>query len=501
MQKSVLDWLDLAACRFGDKTVFQTKENSICFSRLLHQSKAIGSYLCGQIMPRSPVAVLTGRRVDTPACFLGIVQAGCFYAPMDASMPVPRLRQNLEVLQASHMIVDREHLETAAALHFSGHIHVLEDILQTPVQEERLAAIRRAITEEDPLYVIFTSGSSGIPKGVITSHHALMCYIESVQKVLQLSDSDVLGNQSPLDYIAAIRDIYLPLLTGASTVILPKNEFSMPTQLFETLDTYGVTTLCWSVAGLEVPAKLHAFDSVKPHFLKKVIFSGSVMPGHVLRVWQQNLPETVFINQYGPTEATASCTYHVVTETVQDDTVLPIGIPYENYRVVLLNEDGTETPDGQTGEICISGPALALGYYHDPVRTAQSFIPNPLCPQYRSLLYKTGDLGSWNEQGELEFHGRRDRQIKHMGHRIELDEIEKTAGMVAGIEQCCALYQKEKEQLWLFYTGEATSRDIVLHFRQEMPAFMVPRKLMKLSAMPCLPNGKTDMRTLSSYMK
>ena len=284
-------------------------------------------------------------------------------------------------------------------------------------------------------------------------------------------------------------------------MILPKNEFSMPTQLFETLDTYGVTTLCWSVAGLEVPAKLHAFDSVKPHFLKKVIFSGSVMPGHVLRVWQQNLPETVFINQYGPTEATASCTYHVVTETVQDDTVLPIGIPYENYRVVLLNEDGTETPDGQTGEICISGPALALGYYHDPVRTAQSFIPNPLCPQYRSLLYKTGDLGSWNEQGELEFHGRRDRQIKHMGHRIELDEIEKTAGMVAGIEQCCALYQKEKEQLWLFYTGEATSRDIVLHFRQEMPAFMVPRKLMKLSAMPCLPNGKTDMRTLLSYMK
>ncbi|MCQ4022542.1 MULTISPECIES: amino acid adenylation domain-containing protein [unclassified Ruminococcus] len=501
MNISVLDWLNCTAEKYPNKTAFSDSEKSISFSEYNRYTKSIGSYLAEFVTAGSPVVVMTGRHIFTPACFLGIVRAGCFYAPIDATMPQARLNQIINVIKAEYMIVDREHLEIASALDFSGRIIVMEDILDYPCNESLLAQAVSFLNEQAPLYVIFTSGSTGVPKGVITSHHSLMCYIDAVSEVLKVDDNDVFGSQSPLDYIAAVRDIYLPIKTGASTVIIPKSEFSMPTQLFDTLNKNKVTALCWSVAGVELPAKLGAFDVLKPEYLKKVCFSGSVMPGKYLRIWQQALPDVMYVNQYGPTEATASCTYYVVDKEVTDDTVLPIGVPYKNYSIMLLNEDGTATQQGEIGEICVKGPILALGYYGNPEKTDESFIQNPLNKNYRELIYKTGDLGSWNEDGLLEFHGRMDRQIKHMGHRIELGEIEATAKQLDNISDCCALYNKEKEHLYLFYTGIASSKEIVLHFRRILPAFMVPRKLVNLDALPVLPNGKTDMQALKTYFK
>jgi amino acid adenylation domain-containing protein len=501
MNTSVLNWLDNTVKAYENKTVFTDSERSITFAEFDRYTKSVGTFLADKVSTNSPVIVMSGRHALTPACFLGVVRAGCFYAPMDATMPVSRLNQIIGVIKSDYMLVDKEHLEIAQKLDFDGTIFVMEDIIDTPANEDLLAKARVGLNQTSPLYVIFTSGSTGVPKGVITSHHSLMCYIDAVCKVLYINDSDVMGNQSPLDYIAAIRDIYFPIKTGASTVIIPKNEFSMPTQLFETLNKNKVTALCWSVAGIELPAKLGAFDIVKPEYLKKVCFSGSVMPCKYLKIWQEALPDVLYVNQYGPTEATASCTYYVVEGKVEDDTVLPIGVPYENYTITLLNDDNTATEQGKTGEICVSGPILALGYYGDTERTNQSFVQNPLNPNYRELIYKTGDLGSFDENGILQFHGRKDRQIKHMGHRIELGEIEEAAKQLKGVTDCCALYYKEKEHLYLFYTGDATSKEIVLHFRQILPAFMVPRKLVNLEKLPQLPNGKTDMQTLKTYFK
>ena len=222
------------------------------------------------------------------------------------------------------------------------------------------------------------------------------------------------------------------------------------------------------------------------------------MPGKCLKQWQENLPDTLFVNQYGPTEATASCTYHVVTEKAEDGTVLPIGLPYKNYRVFLLNEDGTAVKQGSEGEICVSGPILALGYYNDPERTVASFIQNPLNKAYNELIYKTGDIGVMREDGVLEFHGRMDRQIKHLGHRVELDEVELAAGRVDGVKECSVVYNKEKETIWLFYTGTATVKEIAVELRKYLPGFMVPRKIKNLEEIPRLPNGKIDMNKLKA---
>ena len=501
METSVLNRLDKTAAAFPDKVMFRDETAEITFGEFDRLTKAVGTYLAQRVPAGSPVAVMSGRHILTPSCFLGAVRAGCFYAPMDGDMPQTRLNQIIGVIRAGFMLVDRAHLETAQALDFDGEIIVFEDIRDTEPDETLLAAREKTLGCTSPLYVIFTSGSTGVPKGVITSHQSLMTYIDSVAKVLDINSTDILGNQSPLDYIAAVRDIYFPVSFGASTYIIPKNEFAVPTTLFDTLNREMITALCWSVAGVELPAKLGAFDVSKPEYLRKLCFSGSVMPCKYLKIWQEHMPDVLYVNQYGPTEATASCTYYVVKEKVNDDTVLPIGTAYDNYHVMLLNEDNTATPQGETGEICVSGPILALGYYGNKEQTEKSFLQNPLNDNYRELIYKTGDLGHFDENGVLHFHGRKDRQIKHLGHRIELGEIEETAKKIAGVTDCCALYYKDKATLYLFYVGPATSKEIVLYFRQNMPAFMVPRKLINLEALPTLPNGKTDMQTLKSYFK
>ena len=501
METSVLCRLNSAVEKYGDKIAYKDPENSLTFRQFNELTRSIGTYLARLVPAGAPVVVMSGRHIFTPACFLGAVRAGCFYAPMDGDMPVTRLNQILGVIKADFMLVDKAHLEIAQGLEFRGTIIVMEDIIDYPANDELLEQREKTLICTSPLYVIFTSGSTGVPKGVITSHQSLMTYIDSVSKVLDINDTDVLGNQSPLDYIAAIRDIYFPISRGASTFVIPKNEFAVPTALFDTLNREKITALCWSVAGVELPAKLGAFDVLKPEYLKKLCFSGSVMPCKYLKIWQENLPDVLYVNQYGPTEATASCTYYVVKEKVDDDTVLPIGTPYDNYKVTLLTEDNKPVANGETGEICVSGPILALGYYGNAGYTEKAFIQNPLNSNYRELIYRTGDLGSFDENGILHFHGRMDRQIKHLGHRIELGEIEEAARKIDGVVDCCSLYNKPKEHLYLLYTGDATSKDIVLSFRKNMPAFMVPRKLVNLDKLPTLPNGKIDMQTLKTYFK
>ena len=299
-----------------------------------------------------------------------------------------------------------------------------------------------------------------------------------------------------MNNLVEIRDIYIPLLTGCSTTIIPKELFMQPSELFKYMNEYKVSSVGWSVSAFTVLSALSAFTEEKLKYLRKICFSGSVMPSPCLREWQTNLPETKFVNQYGPTEATASCTYYIVDHVVENDEKIPIGKPYDNYKVFILNDDLTNTPQGEIGEICVSGPILALGYYNDLERTNKSFVLNPNNKGYPELMYRTGDYGKINEEGLLEFHGRMDRQIKHMGHRVELDEIEHAAMMIDGIDECTSLYNKEKETLYLFYSGTQNKRDISLGLKEKLPVFMIPRKIIQLEALPKLANGKIDMNKL-----
>lgn len=503
MVHSVIDYLKYASERYGDKTAYNDTKNTISFREAEISASRIASALLDRRLFQKPVLVLAERSVLTPAAFLGTAMAGCFYIPVDASLNTHRMDQIILASGADLLLTNTSLLPLAGQLEYEGEVLTIEKALETDINAPALADAEKKMHCQMPLYVIFTSGSSGKPKGVCTSHLSLINYIEAVDEVLQLQENDVLGNQSPLDYIAAIRDIYLPLKTGAETVIIPSGQFAMAAELAETLNTYKVSVLCWSAAGLEVGAKTGLLDEIgekQEKHIRKVLFSGSVLPGRVLAAWQRCFPEAQFINQYGPTEATASCTYHIVEGEASEDTVLPIGIPYRNYGILLLKGDGTETSRGEVGEICVTGPGVTLGYYGDPELTAGSFIQNPLNSTYREIIYKTGDLGKYNEDGLLLFCGRKDRQIKHLGHRIELEEIELAAGGIDGIEECAAVYNEAKKALCLVYAGSADKKSIVLHFRESMPAFMVPRKVIKVEELPHLPNGKTDLKAVSEFV-
>ena len=506
MASQVFDWIRRSAASYGSRIVYDGIEKSISFEELERYSASVATWVARHSAIERPVAVMAGRNVYTPACYMGVARAGCFYAPMDPDVPRQRLEQIMSVAEPSIVIVDREHLEIAKGVAGGCEIALIEDLLTYPADDDLVDAREASVTETSPLYMIFTSGSTGKPKGVLTSHRSMICYLEGLNEVIGLDESDVLGNQAPLDYIAAIRDMYLPVMTGASTVMVPKNEFAMPDALFKTLNDHGVTTLCWSTAGLEVPAKLGGFADSRPEHLKRVVFSGSVISNKYLRVWQENLPDVTFINQYGPTEATASCTFYVLSDVVTDDTVLPIGKPYKHYQIVLLTHDEesgawSATPDGDIGEICVKGPCLAIGYYRSKEQTDKVFLQNPLNDEYPEKIYLTGDLGHIGEDGELYFHGRKDRQVKHMGHRVELAEVEAYALTIDGVTECASLYDKSRELIYLFYAGPATSKEITLSFRADMPAFMVPRKLVALDEMPHLPNGKIAMSELKEMMK
>ena len=510
--KNVLEWLEATVEKYPDKPAFSDTECSITFAQVYDIARNTGAYLIEQLgVDRTPVAVFAGRKMVTPAYFLGVVYAGRPYAPIDASLPDKRIEKILENLCPRAIVADRESLEHVESIvnelaktevferpqiFVAEDISCFERIVGADSLLEKLAAVRRHMSMTDSLYIIYTSGSTGNPKGVMTSHLSLMTYINAYCDVMHIECDDVLGNQSPLDYIAAIRDIYLPLKTGCSTAIIPKEYFMEPNALFDYMNDKKVSSVGWSVSAFTILTSLGAFEEVGLKSLRKICFSGSVMPCRVLRKWQENLPEAHFVNQYGPTEATASCTYYSVDHLVEEDEVLPIGKAYDNYRVFLIDEHGNEPAVGEQGEICVCGSILALGYYNDPERTAAAFTLNPLNRAYPERMYRTGDYGRLDEDGILHFCGRMDRQIKHMGHRVELDEVEHAANVVEGVAESCVIYNKAKEVLILFYTGDCDRRSLALALRDELPGFMVPRKIKKLEQLPKLPNGKYDMKKL-----
>ena len=224
-------------------------------------------------------------------------------------------------------------------------------------------------------------------------------------------------------------------------------------------------------------------------------FGGEVFPIKQYRKWKKALPDVRYINLYGPTETTGVSMYYEVDRDFEDDDVIPLGRPFENVDIFLLDENNKETDEG---EICMRGTCVTLGYYQDPERTSAAFVQNPLNNRYPELIYKTGDIARRNERGELVFVSRKDFQIKHMGHRVELGEIECDVNSVEGIVNSCAVYLKKKDRIELYYEGRVEEKELLSYLKEKLPRYMVPTKVHKLEKLPLTPNGKTDRKGLTA---
>ena len=498
---SVTDYLEQTAERFPDKAAFIDDTSSLTFAQLRYEARLCAMGLVHRHLFQRPVVVFMGKSPRCVAAFLGVAYSGNFYAPIDTKMPIARLQRIMETLSPAVIITEEDHAVAARLFAGTAEVITYESLLHTEIDDVALDAATARITDADLLYVLFTSGSTGIPKGVTVPHRGVIAYIEWASNEFSIDDQTVFGNQTPFYFSMSVMDIFQTIRNGCTTYLIPHNLFSFPMRLLEYLAEKEINTIYWVPSALCLVANLKALENVDVPCLKKILFAGEVMPTKQLNMWRKTFPDVFYANLYGPTEVTDICAYFPVARDFRDVEQLPIGVPCRNAGLVILDEQDRAVEEGEAGELCVYGSILAYGYYNNPERTAAAFIQNPLNKSYPQTIYRTGDLVRLNDRGELVYLGRKDTQIKHMGHRIELGEIEAAVSSLEGVERCACLYDTSRRgRIVLYFTGTIEPHDITPQLKTLLPEYMLPNRKVRLDMMPLNPNGKIDRVELSGYL-
>ena len=490
--KNILDYLERTTVCNAWKTAVDDGNICMTWLELQEMSKSIGTALCKRTGRQKPVVILAEKSAVALAAMFGVVYAGCFYVMVDPKQPIERLCEIFHTLLPEIIIIPAENEALLEQTGYGECKCLLKDIMKEQIDERQLLAVRKACTADDLLYGIFTSGSTGVPKGIVVSHKSVINFITHFIHTFQFAETDVIGNQAPFDFDVSVKDIYTCLMTGAALVIIPTKLFSVPPVLLDYLCNKHVNTLIWAVSALTLISALHGLKYRIPIEVKRVMFSGEVMPVKQLRQWQLALPEAEFVNLYGPSEITCNCTYYRVKRIFEDDEILPLGKAFDGRRVFLIDNEEKEISTAEkNGEICVSGESLAEEYYHNPEETRKKFRWMETAGGM-VRYYCTGDLGYYSAAGELYFSGRKDFQIKHMGHRIELEEIEHALNQLDGVENSCCVMNTKKNRLVGFYFGTAESKEIKNGLKKKLPQYMIPHTIVRVAHMPLNKNGKID---------
>ena len=561
MKNAVMAMLEENAQRFPDKIALADEFRQMSYREYLTAAvlvaRAITPQLCAQAALRAgvpadgvdpqavrcnPVGVLIDRNVLSVASFMGIAYTGNFYVPLDPELPAVRMSTILQELSPLLLIDARE---TPGPLPVPVDVPVLDVRTMFPVPGEiseensgkaeessaedleaflqEARELRGMIVDTDPLYAVFTSGSTGVPKGVLVSHRSLFDLTDAFEEVFGFEEDTVFGNQAPFDYDGSSKDLYNALHCGGRVEIIPHRMFMLPAVLLEYLAVRSVNTIIWAVSAVRIVADFRALDAVKtsvPLCLRKVMFSGEVMPVKTINYWMQFFPDALYVNLYGPTEITCNCTYYTITRRFEPDEKFPIGRAFPNTRVFLLEKKESDNEEAGAGgvpaqsgnrvcgiipdslpdvrgEICVEGTCVALGYWNNPDRTAENFTAKPGASVTLNRIYRTGDLGYYNKEGELCFASREDNQIKHMSHRIELGEIEAALNAIDFIDVACCFYDHDRHKIVCVYqAGEDRRRQIATALVDRLPKYMRPNKYIRMEQMPLNAHVKIDRRLL-----
>ena len=519
---NVLQWLEAAAHIHPEKIACADTLASVSYAELLHRARTLGRGIAQAVSARSAIALYLDKDIHAVSCLLGVVYAACCYSFIDLRQPAARVEKIVATLQPALVITDAAYSEQAHDIFpHTCRIMLLDELMESAARETSVAAEpqlpantqvaaetndaslqelpdilaqRRAqALSTDPVYVNFTSGSTGTPKGVAVAHASLIDFIPVFVRSLKLKADDVFACQAPFDFDVSVKDVYGALCLGATLHLIPREFFSEPVRLMDYLVERKPTVLVWAVSAMCFVSIMGGFEYKVPETVRLVAFSGEVMPPKQLRAWQEALPHAEFYNVYGPTEITCNCTYFPLTRTYADDEVIPMGKAFENEHVFLLDEEGREVVAPHVpGELYVGGATLALGYYRDAERTAAAFVQNPANDAFFERVYKTGDLACYNDEADLVYLSRVDHQIKHMGQRIELGEIDAAAHAVEAVTRACAIYDASRKRIRLFYTGAIEKKELSAALKEALPPYMTPNNIRQLSEMPLNKNGKID---------
>ena len=455
------------------------------------------------VQPGDRIACHPGRGIPTAIALLAALKAGAAYVPLDPLWPRERIERALAICGARVLLThSRFHtsepcVQRSIALPAVTTV-VTVDAIQSALDAEDSSNLGMELDVDSTAYVLFTSGSTGQPKGVCVPHQALARHIASMQTVYQMTAQDRVLQFSQNTFDPSLEQMLVPWSVGAA-VWMRGEELWPPAEFWSRIRQQAITVI--NVPPAYFRHLTEALAAPVPSHLRLVIVGGDVFPHETLSTWRDT--GVRLLNAYGPTETVITATTHEVTAAQLSCSRIPIGRPKPGMSAYVLDECGRIAPLGVPGELFLGGPQLANGYLHDAELTAERFVPDPFSTEPKARMYRTGDCARWNAQGELEFLGRRDRQVKIHGFRVELGEVECALNSHPGVRESYVATRKDNSGetylvAWLGVAdmSQATIDEVRTHLRERVPGYMVPRQFALLPQLPWNSSGKIDARAL-----
>jgi amino acid adenylation domain-containing protein len=473
-----------------------------------------GDRIC-LVVPKAPYSILG---------MLGVLKAGGIYVPIDIATPAPRVERILTASAPRLLLAAEparpllEELRAVGGLNLASAVGFLDSAgPESESLEPRFSAEDWAGYSAEPLpsfrttddiaHILFTSGSTGIPKGVPILHRNVIRFVEWAVRYFGIGPSDRNSGHPPLHFDLSTFDIHGTLAAGAELHLVPPALSLLPHKLAAFIRDSELTQWFSVPSVLTYMAKFDALAGQDFPSLRRLLWCGEVLPTPTLIYWMERLPHVQFTNLYGPTEATIASSYYTIPRRPDSDTEsIPIGAACEGEELYVLDDALRPVPPREIGEIYIGGAGLSPGYWRDEEKTRAAFVPNPLVDDRSARIYRTGDLGSLGDGGLLYFHGRADSQIKSRGYRIELGEIEAALSVIEGIREsavvgvesdgfegiaiCCAYAPAEG--------SEVNPRKLRRELASVLPGYMLPQRWMRVAGLPKNANGKIDRRELKN---
>jgi len=498
--KTIVDLFEEQAAKTPQSIAVVFEEEQLSYQQLNERANQLAHYLRSkEVKEETLVPVCIERSLEMIVGILGILKAGGAYVPIDPEYPAERISYMLEDTAASIIISSKA---SRSKLQASENIEIIELDNDWSTGVGQLSTFNCQPSTLKPhhlAYVIYTSGSTGKPKGVMNQHSGVVNRLCWAQDYYKLTDKDSVLQKTTFSFDVSVWELLWPLLAGAKLVFAKPGGHKDNDYLKSIIEEREISMLHF------VPSMLGAFlPDLEPgdcKSLRKVLCSGEALKHSHVELFKEKLPDAELHNLYGPTEAAIDVTYWSLPEKEKEIKTVPIGRPVANTRMYIFDKQQNLVPVGVSGEIHIGGVQVARGYLNRPELTAEKFIADKFNKEEGARLYKTGDLGKWLKDGNIDYLGRIDEQVKIRGHRIELGEIETVLQQSGLVNEMIVLAKEDKtgNKKLVGYAVPAEKFDkeiIITYLKDKLPEYMVPAMWVELHSLPLTSNGKIDRKAL-----